>query len=94
MNEIDGLNVNFDAASLDVDVKGDLFLDVFDFKAENLPRDIAALFAMYLGLLLLAYVLLWALHSSSVATVKPLTASSSRAIGKPASGRRIKAEKE
>ena len=94
VNEIDGLNVNFDAASLDVDVKGDLFLDVFDFKAENLPRDIAALFAMYLGLLLLAYVLLWALHSSSVATVKPLTASSSRAIGKPASGRRIKAEKE
>ena len=51
MNEIDGLNVNFDAASLDVDVKGDLFLDVFNFDADNLPRDIAALFAMYVGLL-------------------------------------------
>merc|ERR1711934_874466 len=87
VNEIDGLNVNFDAASLDVDVKGALFLDVFDFKAENLPRDIAALFAMYLGLLLLAYVLLWGLHSSSVATVKPLTKTTSPA----ASGRRPKA---
>merc|ERR1739848_750013 len=66
VNEIDGLNVNFDAA--------------------NLPRDIAALFAMYVGLLLLAYVLLWALHSSSVATMKPLTQASSPA----ASGRRAK----
>jgi len=90
VNEIDGLNVNFDAASLDVDVKGDLFLDVFNFDADNLPRDIAALFAMYVGLLLLAYVLLWALHSSSVATVKPLTQASSLA----ASGRRAKAEKK
>ena len=77
VNEIEGLNVNFDAASLDVDVKGDLFLDVFDFNADNLPRDIAALFAMYVGLLLLAYVLLWGLHSSSVATVKPLTQATS-----------------
>ena len=87
VNEIEGLNVNFDAASLDVDVKGDLFLDVFDFNADNLPRDIAALFAMYVGLLLLAYVLLWGLHSSSVATVKPLTQATSPA----ASGRRPKA---
>merc|ERR1712224_925579 len=79
VNEIDGLNVNFD-----------LFLDVFNFDADNLPRDIAALFAMYVGLLLLAYVLLWALHSSSVATVKPLTQASSLA----ASGRRAKAEKK
>jgi ABC-type multidrug transport system ATPase subunit len=87
VNEIEGLNVNFDAASLDVDVKGDLFLDVFDFNADNLPRDIGALFAMYVGLLLLAYVLLWGLHSSSVATVKPLTQTTSPA----ASGRRPKA---
>merc|ERR1712124_183315 len=84
------VNEIFDAASLDVDVKGDLFLDVFNFDADNLPRDIAALFAMYVGLLLLAYVLLWALHSSSVATVKPLTQASSLA----ASGRRAKAEKK
>jgi len=57
-NEVSGLEVNFNAAGLDVDVKGDLFLDTFNFSADDLSRDIVALFSLYIGLLFVAYVLL------------------------------------
>ncbi len=48
--------LQFDAAGLDVNVKGDIFLDTFNFSEGDLPRDIVALFAIYVGLLVAAYV--------------------------------------
>jgi len=70
VNEVAGLTVQFDAAGLDVNVKGDLFLDTFNFSEGDLPRDIVALFAIYVGLLIAAYLLLWYFHSSNDVKVK------------------------
>lgn len=65
VNEIEGLKLLFDAAGLKVEVKGDLFLDTFNFSSEYLQRDILSLFAIYVGLLLLAYLLLcWRCRST------------------------------
>ena len=66
-NEISGLVVNFDAAGLNVNVKGDLFLDTFNFSPDDLSRDIIALFAIYVCLLILAYLLLaWKANKSDI----------------------------
>ena len=70
VNEVHGLDVQFDAAGLDVNVKGDLFLDTFNFSEKDLPTDIVALFGMYIGLLLLAYILLYIFHASTSVKVK------------------------
>jgi len=70
VNEVHGLEVNFDAAGLDVNVKGDLFLDTFNFSEEDLPMDIVALFGIYIGLLLVAYALLSIFHASNDVKVK------------------------
>ena len=64
VNEIRGLDVDFDAANLEgVNVKGDVFLDVFEFSHKNALRDIGALFGVYAGLLALALAALWALRA-------------------------------
>ena len=78
VNEVAGLTVQFDAAGLDVNVKGDLFLDTFNFSEGDLPRDIVALFAIYVGLLVSAYLLLWFFHSSSDVKVKATGSRSKR----------------
>ena len=64
VNEIRGLDVDFDAANLEgITIKGDLFLDVFKFSHKNALRDIGALFGLYIGTCALAYLLLWALRA-------------------------------
>ena len=64
VNEIRGLDVDFDAANLEgINVKGDVFLDVFEFSHKNALRDIYALFGVYAGLLALALSALWALRA-------------------------------
>jgi ABC-type multidrug transport system ATPase subunit len=70
VNEVHGLEVQFDAAGMDVNVKGDLFLDTFNFSVDDLPRDIVCLFGIYVGLLIAAYLLLWVFYSSSDVKVK------------------------
>ena len=71
VNELQGLNVNVDdVANVDLSVKSNVLLDVFHFDPANLPRDMAALFALYVGWMVVAYVLLWVLHSSSAARIK------------------------
>ena len=74
VNEVHGLNVQFDAAGMDLNVKGDLFLDTFNFSEKDLPTDIVALFGIYVGLLLLAYLLLWVMHSDRNVKVKAASA--------------------
>ena len=71
VNELQGLSVNVDdVANVDLSVKSNVLLDVFHFDPANLPRDMAALFALYVGWMVVAYVLLWVLHSSSAARIK------------------------